>query len=225
MIEYLEDKSVEKFENPSTVEKMEVDRLTGGLPYKDFDRRVEWFAKNTKPTAVSDWYQRIRICKIDGRIANQGCIDAGKSEEKDFIKIKAELPEWQSAVDEWVKENYKDDKKYFPPQMVSELEFDGNEVKNKDEVHAKIVGLKDGDTVYLNFRLNAEVSCYKDVERVTFYMDGEKFSEDRNSPYGYTFNISADKIGKHKFKVVATDKDGNKGSDEIELDVRGYAVD
>jgi len=225
MIEYLEGKPVEKFQNPPTVEKMEVDKLTGGLPYKDFDRRSEWFAKDTKPTAVSDWYQRIRICKIDGRIANEGCIKADKSEEKDFIKIKAELPEWQSAVDEWVKENYKDDEKYFPPEMVSELEFDGDEVTNKNEVHTKIVGLKDGDEVYLNFRLNAEVSCYEDVDRVTFYMDDEKISEDGNSPYGYTFNLSASQIGKHKFKVIATDEENNKGSDEIELNVRGYAVD
>jgi len=84
MIEYLEGKPVEKFQNPPTVEKMEVDKLTGGLPYKDFDRRSEWFAENTKPTAVSDWYQRIRICKIDGRIANEDCIKADKSEGKRF---------------------------------------------------------------------------------------------------------------------------------------------
>ncbi len=225
MIEYLEGKEIEKFEAPSTVEKMEVDRLTGGLPYKDFDKRTEWFAENTKPSVVSDWYERIRICKIDGRIANQECIDADKSEEKDFIRIKAEFPEWQTAVDSWIKDAYKDDSKYFPPQMVSKLEFDGDKVSNKDDVYAQIVGLKDDSSVFLNFRLNVEVSSYEDIKRVTFYLDGEKVSEDENSPYGYTFNLPSDKIGKHTFKVTATNEEDDKGSDEVTLNVRGYAVD
>jgi len=225
MIEYLEGKEIQKFEAPSKVEKMEVDKLTGGLPYKEFEKRTEWFAENTKPSAVSDWYERIRVCKIDGRIANQACIDADESEEKDFIKIKAEFPEWQASIDNWVKDAYKDEERYFPPQMVSKLEFDGDEVSNKNDVYAEITGLKDGDSVFLNFRLNVEVSCYEDIEKVTFYLDGEKVSEDKNSPYGYTFNLSSGQIGKHKFKVTATDEDDNKGSTEITLDVKGYAVD
>jgi len=225
MMEYLEGKDIEKFQNPPTVEKMEVDRLTGGLPYKDFDKRSEWFAENTKPTAVSDWYQKIRVCKIDGRIANQGCVDAGEAEDKDFVKIRAEFTEWQSSVDSWIKEYYSDDDKYFPPQMVSKLEFDGDGVSNKDDVYTQIVGLKDGDRVNLNFRLNAEVSCFNDIEKVAIYIDDDKVTEDENKPYGYNFNLPADKIGKHTFKVVATDDDGNKGEDSIQLDVVGYAVD
>jgi len=225
MIEYLKDKPVEKFENPDDVEKIDIDRLTGGLPYRDFDTRKEWFIKNTKPTTQSDWYQRLRICKADGRIANQACIDADRSDEKSFIKIKAELPEWQSSVDSWVKDTYQDDSLYYPPEMVSKLEFDGGSVSNKDDVYTEIVGLKDGDSVNLDFRLNAEVSCYRDIKRVTFYMDGEKVSEDETAPYGYSFSLSPGKIGKHTFKAVATDKSGNKGSDEVELEVKGYARD
>lgn len=220
---YLKDTSVEKFEAPKTVKKMEVDKLTGGLPYEDFDKRTEWFAQNTEPTAVSDWYQRIQICKIDGRRANQGCIDAGETETKDFVRVTAEFPQWQSAVDAWVKENYSNDTKYYPPLMTSQLEFDGSEVTNKNNISTEIVGLKNGDVVSLNFRINAEVSCYNDIDRLTFYMDDEKVAEDKNVPFGYTFELKTDKIGKHKFKVVARDDKGNKGEDEIELDVIGYS--
>lgn len=225
MIEYLEGREVEKFEAPESVEKIEIDRLTGGLPYKGFDTRSEWFAKNTKPTAVSDWYQKIRVCEIDGRIANEGCVEAGKSEEKDFVKIRAEFTEWQSSVDSWIKEYYKDDDKYFPPQMVSKLEFDGDEVTNDDDVYVQIVDLKDGDRVNLSFRLNVEVSCFEEVEKVTIYMDDDKITEDKNSPYGYNFELPTDKIGKHNFKAVATDEDGNKGETSIDLNVVGYSVD
>ncbi len=224
MAAYLKDKPVEKFVNPENVEKEEIDKLTGALPYKDFETKREWFAKDTIPTSVSDWYQRIEVCKIDGRIANDDCSDAGETKTRDFVKIKAEFPQWQSDVDTWVKNNYSNDEKYFPPLMVSKLKFDGDEVSNKDDVYTQIVGISNGSTVNLNFRLNAEVSSYQDVKRVTFYMDDEKIGEDSSSPYGYNLKLSSDKIGRHRFKVVATDDDDNKGEHEIELNVVGYAV-
>ncbi|MBU0534777.1 transglycosylase domain-containing protein [Patescibacteria group bacterium] len=222
MTAYLKDNPVEKFEAPKTVKKMEVDKLTGGLPYKDYDKRNEWFAQNTEPTAVSDWYQRITICEVDGRIANSGCIDADKDKTVDFIKVKAELPIWQSDVDAWIKENYNNDKKYFPPLMTSKLEFDGDSVSNKDEVFTQIVGIKSGDLVPLTFRLTAEVSCANDVDKVTFYMDDENKGEDSKAPYAKTFELKASDIGIHKFRVVAKDDKGNKGEHEISLNVIGY---
>ena len=54
-------------------------------------------------------------------------------------------------------------------------------------------------------------------------MDGEKISEDGTAPYGYSFSLSPSDIGKHTFKAVATDKNDNKGSYEVELEVKGYA--
>jgi membrane carboxypeptidase/penicillin-binding protein PbpC len=223
MTAYLKDKPAEKFEAPKTVKKMEVDKLTGGLPYKDYDKKNEWFAQNTEPTAVSDWYQRMTVCEIDGRIANSGCIDAGKEKTTEFIKIKAELPIWQSDVDAWVKDNYGNDKKYFPPLMTSKLEFDGDSVSNKDEVFAQIVGLKDHDQVPLTFRLTAEVSCYNDVDKVTFYMDDKNLGEDSKSPYAKTIELKASDIGTHQFRVVAKDDKGNKGENTITLEVIGYS--
>ena len=220
---YLKDKPVEKFEAPEDVQKFTVDELTGGLPYEDFPTRSEWFIKGTEPTAKSDWYQKLEICKIDGRLANEGCKDADETSVKNFIKITAPYTEWQSAVDSWVKEKYSDDSKYFPPQMTSKLEFDDDKVTNKDDVNVKIVGLDDNAAVYLNFRLNVEVSSYNKVKVVRIYKDGDKVAEDSSSPYGYNFELSSSDIGMHEFEVTAEDKDGNKGSDRIKLQVVGYA--
>jgi membrane peptidoglycan carboxypeptidase len=223
MNEYLKDKENEKLEAPENVKKIEIDELTGMLPYGDSEKRSEWFIEGTEPTAPSDWYQRIRVCEDDGRIANESCDKHGDTDDRTFIKIKAALPEWQYATDSWVKENYDDDK-YFPPMMTSKLEYsNGGDVENKDEVHTKIVGVSDGDTVPLFFRLNVEVSAYEDVERVNIYMDGDKIGDDRSEPYGYNFELSVSDIGEHTFEVVARDEDGNKGSDEVKLDVSGYA--
>lgn len=220
---YLKDKPDEKFEPPSNVQKFEVDRLTGGLPYRNFETRKEWFVKGTEPTARSDWFMRLEICKIDGRIANEGCKNAGKTDEKDFIRVTAPYSEWQPAVDAWIKEKYKDDERFFPPLMVSKLKFDGDEVTNKDEVNVEIVGVKENQNVPLNFRLNVEISAYNDIKIVRIYMDDEKVAEDTRAPFGYNFELKASDIGSHEFKAVVTDEDGNKGEAKIRLNVVGYA--
>jgi len=221
--EYLKDKTDEKFKMPSNVEKFEVDRLTGGLPFEGFDKRSEWFIKGTEPTAKSDWFQRLEVCKIDGRIANEGCKDAGETDEISFVRVTAPYSEWQPAVDAYVKEKYKEDDRFFPPLMQSKLEFDGDEVSNKDDVNVQIVGVRDGQNVPLRFRLNVEVSAYNDIKIVRIYMDGDKVAEDDASPYGYNFELDASKIGSHEFEATVTDDDDNKGSAKIRLNVVGYA--
>ena len=135
----------------------------------------------------------------------------------------APYSEWQPAVDAWVKEKYKEDDRFFPPLMQSKLEFDGDEVSNKDDVNVEIVGVKEGQNVPLNFRLNVEVSAYNDIKIVRIYMDGDKVAEDDASPYGYNFELDASKIGSHEFEATVTDDDDNKGSAKIRLNVVGYA--
>jgi membrane peptidoglycan carboxypeptidase len=220
---YLKDKTAEKFEAPKNVKKINVDRLTGMLPYEGNDTRSEWFMENSLPTARSSWYEKLEICKLDGRIANQGCKDAGETEVRDFIRIRAERDEWQYSVDEWVKKAKGGDSKYYPPTMTSQLKFDGDKVENKDEVAVGIVDFKDNDKVPLDFRLKVETSAYNEIDRINFYMDGSKVAEDQSEPFGYTFSLRASQIGKHEFEVSATDKKGNKGKKKIILEVVGYS--
>lgn len=222
MKEYLKDKPAHKFEPPKNVKKIEIDEFTGMLPNGDDGKRNEWFLEGTEPTAKSDWYQKIEVCDIDGRIANEECIKADETSQKTFIKITAELPEWQSSVDWWVKENYKDSK-YFPPQMRTKLEFDGDEVKNKDEVYVQIVGPTSGSKVFLDFRLNVEVSSYRDVKGINIYMDGDKVTDDDNEPFGYSFSLPATAIGEHEIEVTARNENDDKGSDKVKIEVVGYA--
>ena len=202
---------------------MEIDELTGMLPYGSRGRRQEWFIEGTEPTAPSDWYQRVKVCEQDGRIASDSCEKYGDTEEKTFVRIQAELKEWQTLVDAWVKENYEDEA-YFPPLMRSKLEYNSDgEVDNKDDVYVEAVGLKDGYSVPLNFRLNVEVSTYHDIERITIYMDGEKVAEDTNAPYGYNFKLGKDKVGEHEFEITARNDNDDKGSTKVRLNISGYS--
>ena len=214
----------EKFEPTVKLQKINVDQLTGGLPFQEFSTRSEWFIKGTEPTSVSDWYQRLEICKEDGLLANDSCRDADQTEEKTFIGIKAELSQWQAYAHKWISENYSGDDKYFPPQSRTCLEFDGDDVKESDKVCVNILNYDDGDKVPLDFRLSAEVSSGKDVREVRVYMDGNQITSDGSEPYGYNFELGGGNIGKHEFSVVAENDNGNKAEEKITLEVVGYVL-
>lgn len=220
MLELLKNKKPENFVAPSNVKKMNVDVLTGMLPFEDYATRPEWFIQGTEPTAISSWYKKIEICKNDKKIANDACKNAGKTKVNTYIKITAELPEWQDSVDKWVQDHYGDDSKYFPPTSTSHLEFDGDKPKNSDSVSVDIINFKNDDIVPLEFRLSAEVSSGNDIDQVLIYLDGNKVTTDHSEPYGYNFKFSPDEVGDHAFKVVAQDSNGNEGQTSITLKVR-----
>lgn len=207
----------ETFNNPKNVEKVEIDELTGGLPFEDNPTRSEWFIKGTEPTAKSSWYSKLEVCKEDGLLASSSCKKADKTETNTYIKITAELPEWQDDVDAWVNENY-NESKYFPPQSTSGLEFDDDgDLKEDTDPKITILNYSNGDKVPLAFRLMVEVSSPNDVEKVKIYLDNEKVTEDKSVPYGYNFEFNADQLGEHEFKVVAEDEDGRDSEKKIRL--------
>lgn len=216
MIYALKGKPAEKFEPPSKVKKFEVDKLTGMLPFEDESRRFEWFIDGTEPTSVSNWYRELEVCKVDNLLASEDCRKADKTDTKTFIKVEAELPQWQGYVDDWVSDNYDDDK-YFPPQTVSQLEFDDDGGAKSMDPKISVVGYEDGDKVPLTFRLDVEVSASDDVEEVRVYLDGERVSTDKSFPYGYNFEFLPSQSGVHEFKVTAKDKDDRESSKALKL--------
>jgi membrane peptidoglycan carboxypeptidase len=225
MLSFLADvKEPEKFTPPETIEKMKVDELTGMLPMSDFPSREEWFIKETEPTSRSEWFQKIEICKDDGRIANDSCKSADRTKVNTYVKIIAELPEWQYSVDQWVYESFGGDAKYYPPEMESALKYDsdGNLDEDVDPV-VKIVNIKDDDTIPMIFRLKVEVSSPNSIKKVNMYVNGDKINEDPSAPYGYNFDFSVEDIGKKiELKVVAEDSEGNKGEDELDFEIGSY---
>jgi len=117
MIAYLKDKKDEKFEKPENIIDMEVGKISGMKVYDGAeDGRWEKFVKGTEPTSVSDWFISLEVCKKDngGFKLKKDCDDEGTVKERVFVKLKAELSEWQDSVDKWVEENI-DDEDYFPP--------------------------------------------------------------------------------------------------------------
>jgi membrane peptidoglycan carboxypeptidase len=223
MVSFLSGKSASKFEAPSGVKKVDVDSLTGMLPVSDFASRSEWFVNGTAPTAQSEWYVRLEICRPDGLLANDACKEADETRIRTFVNVRAEFPEWQVYVDKWIAENYNDKPEFFPPTTYSALKLGKNGKLEQDgDPVVQFAKLKNGDTVPLEFRLEVEVSSPNSIDRVSIYQDGKTITHDGSFPYGYNFTFKAEEAGEYLFTAIAEDKKGNKGESEIRLRVVGY---
>lgn len=118
---WLKGTPAEEFKRPSDIIEVTIDALSGELPQSG-NTRLEVFIRGTEPqTYESQVYQTLKVCRLDGKIANQACIDTGEYDEKQFMVFKAETPQWQSFVDAWVEKNFPGDERYHPPDQVSTL--------------------------------------------------------------------------------------------------------
>ena len=222
MTHFLNGREEHKFEAPESVKKMNVDTLTGELPYEDFPTRSEWFIKGTEPTAQSKWYQKLEVCTIDGKLTSDSCRDADESKVKSYIDIQAELLEWQPYVDAWIGENYSGKSEYFPPRMKSALEFDDGDVEENSDPVVRIVNFEDGSKAPLEFRLEIEVSSPVDVDQVEIYKDGERVTTDESEPYGYNFDFKSSEAGYHTFRAKVKNEKDKTGDHEIKLEIVAY---
>ena len=210
--------NVEKFTSTPAMIKIEVDENSGMLPYKDFPKRSEWFVKGTEPLSPSEWYKTLEICEIDGRITNDECKNAEKTDTKTYIGISDYRPEWQNFTDAWLQETYSKDAKYFPPTITTRLKFDGGKPEDMDP-YIRIVAPKENSNVPQNFRISTEISHSEDIKNVKFYLNGNEVGSDSSYPFGFTFKLSEAQLGRRTFKAVATDKKGNSGSHEVSFNV------
>ena len=112
--DYLKDLPDEKFFQPETVVRAEVGSITGFKPYLELEKpRMEYFIKGPEPQGYSPRVTVLEICRKDDKLANDACKKDDKSEMRAFLKLKAEFPQWQDAVDHWVEDVVdKDSDKY-----------------------------------------------------------------------------------------------------------------
>src|SRR3989344_7958136 len=124
MVAYLNGKPNTAFVRPKGIVSGTVDSSSGMAPGPFITgHKTDLFIEGTVPTETDNWHVRLNICKPDGKLASAACIAAGQSEQRNYIQIRAEKPEWQDDVDAWVAKTYKGKSQYFPPKKTSTLCF------------------------------------------------------------------------------------------------------
>lgn len=212
----LKDKPDERPNVPENVVASTIDAFGGGLPKDGYSTRAEYFIKGTEPTSIASIYQKLKISKVNGKLANEVEIASGNFEEKDFVVFKNDDPvsgdginRWQEAIDEWLKTAYPGEEKYHPPTEISDAKTNEVVVKiQSPEEHARI---DDYDV-----EVKATARSVRKVTRMVLEVDGaERKSWDGDS-VSERVNLSK---GTHRLRVKAIDESGNEGGAERQIGV------
>ncbi|MCL5003648.1 MAG: transglycosylase domain-containing protein [Patescibacteria group bacterium] len=122
---YLKGKKDEPFVKPDNIVEMDVDSLTGMLPYAGQPTKKEVFIQGTQPTTTSDMYQTIKVCRVDNKIADQNCINQNQYDEKTFVVFHdpALQSEFQQDIQNFINsaDGFKDNPIYHPPTETSTM--------------------------------------------------------------------------------------------------------
>jgi len=143
-------------DKPDKVKALEIDALFGGLPKDGQPTRSEYFIEGQEPKSVSPYYQKLKISKSTGKLANETEIGSGNYDEREFFVVSEEDPlstdgrnRWQEAIDKWASEQ--GDDRWKPSKERS----DGN----IEEVALSVNEPKDNTRINSNdFRIYAKAS-------------------------------------------------------------------
>lgn len=210
----LKDKADEPLAVPSGIVNSQIDAYSGGLPKDGQPTRNEYFISGTEPTTISPIYQRLKISKNNGKLANPVEIALGQYEEKDFIVLQEQDPvstdgknRWQEAIDAWLAGNA--DPKYHPPKETSSDKLNEVAVKIKNPSdHAQI---NDNDVL-----VEAEAVSSGEIIKLEVLVDGSLKRSISTNKFSERVNMEN---GAHAIKVKAQDSRGNASESEIKIGV------
>lgn len=215
-IELLKGKPVEDFDVSENVVAIEVDALGGGKPIEGQATRTEYFLKGTEPQTKASMYQRLKLSRGGGKLANNIEIASGDYEEKDFIVLaeddvvsKDGKNRWQEGIDLWIEQNHRDDPLYHPPKDTSTGKSDQVVVRfNKPSDKSRV---NDNDV-----DLDVETASSKSIVKISLFVDNKEKKVWEQSFVAEKVNIND---GPHTLKVRARDSDGREGEAEVSIGV------
>lgn len=215
MLEALKNLPAQDFNKPDNIVEMEIDAFGGGLPKSGYPTRKEYFKKGTEPTKEASIYQKFKISKETGKIANLIEIAQGAYEEKEFIVFKEDDPistdgknRFQEGINQWLATN--PDPKYHPPTDTSSAKTDDLVVNIDQPNDQQRYEINDIQIKVEAFSLNQIVSLEIEIDGVV------KKTTDQ-STIDEVFHLSD---GPHLIKVRGKDNKGKTAEGTVRIGVK-----
>ncbi len=202
------------FPKPGNIVELEIDAYGGGLPREGSPKRKEVFIKGTEPTNEASIYQKLKVAKSDGKLANAVQIASGDFEEKDFIVLKENDPissdgknRWQEGIDGWLATQ--SDGKFHPPTEISGGKSDEVIVNIKDPQNGK--RYDDHDV-----KITVEAFSLGTIKNLIVYIDNKEKKIFTTSSFSETFNLDT---GVYEIKVRGEDDRGKSAEGTVTIGV------
>lgn len=208
---------------------------------------TEQFSKYRKEEGIEkpvlrgdlDMEEDVKVCKIPGKddkycLANKYCLD-DDVKKKDFVKAHTilwfvdkydprgdypknpkkdpQFKKWEKGVEKWYK---KDKNKKFiigepPEDKCKESDF---------SKHKPSISISAPSSAGAQFTISADPDASYGVDKVEFFVDGDKIASISSKPYKKVYDVP---LAKNNFtldvKVEVTDDNGNKSSDSQSVSV------
>ena len=203
-------------DKPDKVNAIEIDSFLGGLPKDGIGTRTEYYIEGTEPTEISSYYQKIKISKSNGKLANDIEIKSGNYEEKDYYLITESDPisgdgvnRWQDAIDAWAREM--EDEKYHYPTETSDSNSDDVVVSYQSPSNKSRVNTNDVE-------IKVKITSLEKIKETKIYVDGEERKVISGNRDSISEKINIDN-GKHTIRVESRNEKDKSGSSEIKISI------
>ena len=203
MKQYLTGKPVEKFEVPSTIKTVTVDKLSGKLPSTQTpqdDLVTDIFAPWQVPTTNDDVHVTVNIDTTSGRLAT-ALTPASSISPKTYFSIHSEeltLPNWEGPVQAWAAANGGT----RPPTETDNVHTEANLPT------VQITSPSNGSTVSGSFTISANPEGPSPITTVEFFLNNVSIGSSSQAPWSITYQASQLASGSQTIKAVATNSLG-----------------
>lgn len=202
-------------DKPDKVKALTIDSYFGGLPKDSNPTRSEYFIEGTQPKDISPNYQKVKISKSNGKLANDIEIKSGNYDEKDCYVVIESDPisldgqnRWQQAINDWRKDQ--GDDKWKCPTEISD--------NRSEDVIVSIKSPSDRSTVTgKDINVRAKITSMSSLKNVKIFINNtevKNYNEDKKD-IDETFKDYSD--GVYEVKVRATNDKDKSGESAIKF--------
>jgi penicillin-binding protein 1C len=205
-----------EWEVPNGVEQTEVDAISGYPSHDGFQTRQEWVIKGTLPSLPDPIHSKVKLCRGENKLANEGRVATGDYDEKEFVVLREDDPvsqdgrnRWQEGIQAWIdgqeNELYKVPTEYCGEE--SELFVRLRQPENeKSYSETKI-------------RIEAEAGSGEGIEKLEIIVNGEVKKTVDSSRFNEELELSR---GRYEVWAKAYSRDGQqKESSKVKIGTGG----
>lgn len=200
MHDYLTGKPIEKFNRPSTVTDVTIDRLSNKLPTDQTpnDSKVtDIFAPWQIPKNSDDVHIKVKIDRSSGKLATS-LTPADQIDERTYFNVHSEMPsspDWEGPVQAWAQANGGG---VSPPTETDDAHVDANAPT------VSITSPSNGNTVTGGFSVTATAGGSRPISKVEFFINDISIGSSTSAPYQTSYDASHLNPGSNTIKAVAT---------------------
>ncbi len=205
----------ERFNQPSGIKTVTVDKLSNKLPSDASppDQQItDVFASWQVPTKVDDIHIKVKLCKGTNLLATDET-PADAVEEKFFVDVHSEKPgdaNWEGPVQAWANSNGLNNR---PPTEKC------NTFTEQNRPSVTIVTPVNNASVADTISIEAQASSSFGVTKVVFSIDNQSFSTDEGAPYQSVYDFRTASSGQHTITAEAFDPFGRSSKSTVTVSV------